>query len=92
MERTAKYRRLLSRDDIPIDAVCIRVIEKDGRTLAEVEWPENHFTIKGDYFYPTPVPLAIERALDVKDNYGFREVVVIIDNDQLWDDAWGSLI
>jgi hypothetical protein len=92
MDRNAKYRRLLSVDDTPIDAVCIRVIEEGGRPLAEVEWPENSFTNKGDYFYATPVPLAVERALDVKDNYGFAEVVVVIDDDRLWNVAWGTLI
>ncbi len=59
--------------------------------LAEVEWPENSLTNKGDYFYATPVPLTLERALDVKNNYGFAEVVVIIDNLELWNDAWGTI-
>jgi hypothetical protein len=92
MDRNAQYRRLLTKDDTPIDAVCIRVIEEGGRVLAEVEWPENRLTNKGDYFYTTPVPLALERALDVKDNYGFAEVVVVIDDDRLWNVAWGTLI
>ncbi|MBB3149586.1 hypothetical protein FHS21_006040 [Phyllobacterium trifolii] len=92
MDRNATYRRLLKEDDIPLDAVCIRVIQKDGRPLAEVEWPENTLTNKGDYFYATPVPLALERALDVRDNYGFREIVIIIDDLALWNEAWGTVI
>jgi hypothetical protein len=43
-------------------------------------------------FLSTPIPLAFERALDVKDNYGFNEIVIIIDDLELWNDAWGPVI
>jgi hypothetical protein len=92
MDRNATYRRLLKEDVTPVDAVRIRIIEKGGRPLAEVEWPENSLTNKGDYFYATPIPLALERALDVKDNYGFREIVIVIDDLELWNEAWGTVI
>ena len=92
MDRNAKYRRLRSWDDTPVNAVRLRIIQKAGRPLAEVEWPENSLTDKGDYFYATPVPLALERAIDVKDNYGFREIVIIIDDLALWNEAWGTVI
>ncbi|WP_271894198.1 hypothetical protein [Candidatus Phyllobacterium onerii] len=92
MDRNAIYRRLHSGDDTPVDTVRLRIIEKDGRPLAEVEWPENSLTNKGDYFYATPVPLALERAIDVRDNYGFREIVIIIDDLTLWNEAWGTVI
>jgi hypothetical protein len=92
MDQNAKYRRLLKDDDTPVDAVRLRIIEQDGRLLAEVEWPENSHTNAGDYFYATPVPLAIERALDIKDNYGFKEIVIFIDDLELWNNAWGTVI
>jgi hypothetical protein len=92
MDRNATYRRLLNNEDTPDDAVRLRIIEKDGRPLAEVEWPENSLTNAGDYFYATPIPLALERAHDVKDNYGFSEIVIIIDDLQLWKNAWGTVL
>jgi hypothetical protein len=92
MDRNATYRRLLENEDTPVDAVRLRITEKDGRPLAEVEWPENSLTNAGDYFSATPIPLALERAHDVKDNYGFSEIVIIIDDLQLWNSAWGTVL
>lgn len=91
MEATARFRRLSSWDSIPNDAVRIRVLTNGDGRVAEVEWPENDLTVAGDYFYPTYVPLAIERAVDVKEHYGFSEIVVIVDDLQLWDEEWGEL-
>ncbi|WP_187277118.1 hypothetical protein [Phyllobacterium endophyticum] len=39
----------------------------------------------------THVPLSFERALDVKENYGFSEIVIVIDDDGLWNSEWGQL-
>jgi hypothetical protein len=92
MDRNAKYRRFLSRDSIPIDAVRIRIIEEDTRVVAEVKWPENELTDKGDYFYATHIPLSFERALDVKENYDFSEIIIVIDDDRMWKSEWGELV
>jgi hypothetical protein len=92
MDRNAKYRRLLGGDSTPIDAVRIRLIVEQGEVVAEVEWPENGLTGEGDYFYATYVPLALERALDVKENYGFHEIVVVLEDERLWNPAWGQLV
>ncbi|MBA8879127.1 hypothetical protein [Phyllobacterium myrsinacearum] len=91
MVQTAKYRRLLPGHPIPPDAVRIRIFQERGTTVAEVEWPSNELTNAGDYFYATHVPLAFERALDVQENYGFKEIVVILDEPVSWDDKWGVL-
>lgn len=91
MEAINSFRRLRSSNDTPDDAVRIRVFTNAEGTVAEVEWPANDKTDAGDYFYATYVPLALERALDVKENYGFAEIVVILDDLSLWRPAWGQL-
>jgi hypothetical protein len=92
MRQAAQYKRLSSSDPIPVDAVRLRIFEESQKTVAEVEWPINDLTDAGDYFYATPVEVALERALDVQENYKFQETVVIIDDLRLWDDGWGTLL
>lgn len=92
MRQTAHYKRLSSTDPTPVDAVRLRIFRDSYETVAEVEWPENDLTDAGDYFYATPVEVALERALDVQRNYKFREIVVVIDEVELWDDGWGVLL
>jgi hypothetical protein len=92
MRQTARYKRLLSTDPIPDDVVRLRIFQQSNEPVAEVEWPQNDLTDSGDYFYATPVDTALERALDVQQNYKFRDIVVIIDDLQLWYDSWGILL
>ncbi len=92
MKAINQFCRLRSGESTPDNAVRIRVIANGERTVAEVEWPQNHKTDAGDYFYATYVPLAIERAIDAKENYGFAEIVVIVDDIELWDAEWGELV
>jgi hypothetical protein len=91
MRQTARYKRLSSTDPIPDDVVRLRIFQELDKTVAEVEWPINDLTDAGDYFYATPVEVAIERALDVQQNYKFEETIVIIDDLKLWDNSWGVL-
>jgi hypothetical protein len=92
MRQTAQYKKLSSTDPIPDDVVRLRIFQESDRTVAEVEWPGNELTNAGDYFYATPVEIALERAMDVQQNYKFRETIVIIDDIALWDSDWGILI
>lgn len=92
MRQTAHFRRFSSTDPIPNDAVRLRIFQDSYKTVAEVEWPTNALTDAGDYFYATPVEIALERALDVQQNYKFREMVVVIDDTALWDEKWGVLL
>ncbi|MET0746831.1 MAG: hypothetical protein ABWY49_01445 [Rhizobium sp.] len=86
-----RLRRLNFHDDHH-DIVRLIVSSGDGGVVADVVWPANALTDGGDYLYPTYVPLALERAEDVRQNYGFSEVAVIIDDPALWDPAWGQLV
>jgi hypothetical protein len=86
-----KYRYFTSDQHKPIDAVKVVISQKENIILADVEWPSNTKTDAGDYLYPTNVPLALERAVDVWENYGFAEIVVIIDDVELWGSSWGIL-
>jgi hypothetical protein len=92
MDQTAKYRRLPTSHPTPLDAVRLRILRQADETLAEVEWPENPLTVAGNYVYPTNVPLALERALDVRENYRFKEVVIILDDPESWNEDWGILV
>lgn len=83
-------KRLNSHDDHE-NLVRLIVTRGDEGVVADVVWPPNERTDGGDYLYPTYVPLALERAEDVRQNYGFAEVVVVIDDLALWDPAWGNL-
>jgi hypothetical protein len=85
-----RYERTLLAS--PDNAVVVRIIATTGGVLAEVSWPANSETAAGDYFYPTHVPVALERADDVRENYGFRAVVILIENVSLWDNEWGILV
>jgi hypothetical protein len=84
-------RRLLS-DESHADLVKVIVSRGDTGVVAEVVWPANDRTDAGDYLYPTYVPLSLERAEDVRQNYGFAEVVVVIDDLAMWDPEWGELL
>jgi hypothetical protein len=74
------------------DVVTVKIVIVGNHVAAEVIWPANAATPAGDYLYATHVPLALERAQDVQKNYGFRAVVVVVEDRSLWDDGWGTLI
>lgn len=92
MAHIAKYKRITSRIHENNDAVKVFVFDNDGKTVADIFWSENDRTGAGSYLYATYVPLALERAEDVKQNYGFVEVIVVIENLDLWSVEWGDLI
>ena len=74
------------------DAVTVTVSLSGDRVVADVAWPANAETLGGDYLYPTNVPLALGRALDVQDHYGFARVVVLLADVSIWEPDWGTLI
>ncbi|HEV7719170.1 MAG TPA: hypothetical protein VGO70_09375 [Arsenicitalea sp.] len=74
------------------NVVTVKIVVAAGDVAAEVIWPANNLTGAGDYLYATHVPLALERAHDVCQNYGFRAVVILIEDRSLWNDVWGILI
>jgi uncharacterized protein YkuJ len=92
MTHIAKYKRITSLSYENNDAVKVFVFENNGETVADIFWSENDQTGAGSYLYATYVPLALERANDVKQNYGFAEVVVVIENLDLWNVEWADLI
>lgn len=88
----AVFSRLNQRDDDRDDHVQVIVSRTEDGIVADVIWPSNASTDGGTYLYATYVPVALERAEDVRQNYGFAAVVVIIDDPALWDPAWGTLV
>lgn len=91
MSDPIRLRRLNAHDGHD-NLVRMIVSRGDDGVVADVVWPANEQTDGGDYLYATYVPLALERAEDVRQNYGFAEVVVIIEDPSLWDPDWGDLI
>ncbi|PSH64012.1 hypothetical protein CU103_13240 [Phyllobacterium sophorae] len=92
MTHFAKYKRFTLDSYENNDAVKVFVFENGGKTVADIFWDENGQTGAGTYLYATYVPVALERAEDVRQNYGFAKVIVIIENLDLWDADWGDLI
>lgn len=91
MSDPIRLRRLNSDDDHR-NLVRMIISRGDQGVVADVYWPANERTDGGDYLYPTYVPLALARAEDVRQNYGFAEVVVVIEDLALWDATWGELL
>ena len=82
-------------DAVPEDAVLVRVVKLGDETLASVAWPARHGKYDIDMpplLSPTTVPVALQRAADVANIYGFSTIWVHVENDELWRSEWGQLV
>jgi hypothetical protein len=78
----------------PEDAVTIRVFSKDGKTVADVSWPprvEHGRIVSPALSNPHPVPDVLNQAIDLQRKHGFRRIVVMIEDEGLWQSEWGTL-
>jgi len=81
-----------SPDAIPGDAVVVSIWEATGRTVADVAcWncPKARDYIVADF--PRPVPIALQRAEEIRRYCGLARVVVVFADDRLWNRDWGTL-
>lgn len=80
----------------PDDAVTVRLMNIDGRTLAEAEWPIQVVSggrLEGPALgNPIDPPQAFNHAIDAMARYGLDRIVVLLEEGADWDPAWGRLI
>jgi hypothetical protein len=77
------------------DAVLVRVVRLRDETLASVAWPARHGRFEIDMpplLNPTTVPVALQRAADVANIYGFSQILVHFEDEQLWRSEWGHVV
>jgi hypothetical protein len=90
---TSSYR--FERVDYPPeDAVTVRVFQLAGDTVAEVSWPpqaEHGRIISPAMGRPRPVRQALDEAGDAHRKHSLRRVVVMIEDESLWQSEWGTL-
>ncbi|WP_127754189.1 MULTISPECIES: hypothetical protein [unclassified Devosia] len=77
----------------PADAVVVNIWHALGRVVGDVGCA--HCPNASDYIvpdFPRPVPLALERAEEVRAHCGLARVVIAIDDPSLWKAEWGALL
>lgn len=84
------YRRIAIGEDAP-NAVTVGVERlPQGNILASVWWPSTG-DVDGDEVSYDSVPEALAAAEAAKALHGFAEIVVTLQNDDLWDSVWGDI-
>ena len=76
----------------PPDAVVVSIWRSLGRVVGDVVC--THCPAAGDYLvpdFPRPVPVALERAEEVRTQCWLHRVVIAIADPSLWKAEWGSL-
>lgn len=81
-----EYQRIKSDAETPADAVVMTVRAGPGRTVADVAAIEH---VPGA---PVPVHLALAEAEQLRKQLKLRRVVIVIEDEQLWQSAWGHLV
>ena len=79
-------------DAIPPESVIVTVWHSGGRTVADVtctSCPAADDYIVADF--PRPVPIALERAEQVRSYCGLQRIAVVLTNESLWRSEWGNL-
>lgn len=86
----ASFRRIAIGEDAP-DAVTV-AIERNGDAdvVAAVWWPARGDVDADEAAYPS-VPAALAAAEAARVLHRFDEVVVMLQQDELWDQVWGTL-
>ncbi|WP_172124469.1 hypothetical protein [Devosia sp. 919] len=72
---------------------CGQYLACPGRVVGDVGCA--HCPNASDYIvpdFPRPVPLALERAEEVRAHCGLARVVIAIDDPSLWKAEWGALL
>ena len=86
------YRRVHP-DHIPESAVIVSLWRATGRTVADIvctSCPKADEYIVAEF--PRPVPIALQRAEELREACGLKEVIVICPDLNLWKPDWGRLV
>ena len=85
------YRSVPIGTDLP-DAVTVGIERHDdGKLIAAVWWPSKG-DVDADEAEYADVPAALQAAQAAKELHGFSEVAVTLQNPDLWDSAWGTIV
>lgn len=88
-----RFERLQPDAAPPADAVVVTLWRATGRTVADVVCTSD--CLAGDLSiaeFPRPVPLALERAEEMRRLCNLSRVVVALDDPSLWRQQWGELV
>ncbi len=86
------YRRVRP-DHVPESAVIVNLWRATGRTVADIvctSCPKADEYIVAEF--PRPVPIALQRAEELREACGLAEVVVVCSDLGLWKADWGRLV
>jgi len=89
----ARFDRLQANAAAPADAVVVTLWKATGRTVADVVCPVG--SVCGELSiaeFPRPVPLALERAEEMRKLCNLSRVVISLSDSALWRPQWGDLI
>jgi len=90
VEAQTAYRRIGVGEDAP-DAVTVGIeAHPDGRPFAAVWWPAVG-DVDGDEAQFDDIPAAFAAAEAARQLHGFAEVVVVLQQEFLWNPAWGRI-
>lgn len=85
-----KYRKVGIGEDIA-DAVTVGIERNaDDKVIGVVWWPSHGDVDADEATYPS-VEEAFAAAEAARQLHGFSEIVVTLQNDDLWDQNWGTL-
>jgi hypothetical protein len=79
-------------DAFPPDAVVVSIWRSLGRVVGDVVC--THCPTATDYLvpdFPRPVPVALERAEELRSQCGLDRVVIALAEPGLWKAEWGAL-
>jgi len=103
---TKSYQWTTDDDEIATDAIMVGVGGTSARMLmlglsyvepaASIYWsawmgPDGQVTDAGGEMGPWLVPDALKRAEELRAQFGFRRVVVTMEERGIWRDEWGTL-
>lgn len=80
------YERLKTGARTPWDAVVVEVTRVFGRAVADVAAVDEIACL------PVPVRQALTQAEQLRHKMGLERIVVRIDDEKLWNPAWGRLV
>ncbi len=82
----AQFERLPLGARMPWDAVVVTVRRALGRTVADVAAVEQIAD------FPLPVPKALVEAEHLRGRLHLKRVVVLLEDEALWNGDWGELV
>jgi hypothetical protein len=90
------YQRVADADEVD-DAIIVRIWQMDGKLVGEADHPEMEEASTGRIIVaalgnPVDVSVALGDAQRLKSALPFDKICVQIDDETLWEKAWGELL